>query len=83
MRYLVSIIIGDYSVTYFYFLMWTIFNVFIKFITILTLLFMFWFFGHEAFWILAPRPGMQPIPAALEGGVLTLDHQGSPWLLRP
>ena len=32
---------------------------------------MFWFFGHEACGISAPRPGMQPAPPALEGEVLT------------
>ena len=32
---------------------------------------MFWFFGHEACGILAPRPGIEPAPPALEGEVLT------------
>ena len=39
---------------------------------------MFWFFGHKACVILAPRPGIEPAPPALEGKVLTIDHQGSP-----
>ena len=32
---------------------------------------MFWFFGHEACGILAPQPGFDPAPPALEGEVLT------------
>ena len=32
--------------------------------------FMFWFFGVKACGILVPQPGIQPIPPALEGGVL-------------
>ena len=32
---------------------------------------MFWFFGQEARGILAPRPGIEPAPPALEGEVLT------------
>ena len=32
---------------------------------------MFWFFGREACGILAPRPGIEPAPLALEGEVLT------------
>ena len=51
--------------------MWTIFKVFIEFVTILLLFFMFWFFGGEACGILAPRPGIEPAPPALEGEVLT------------
>ena len=30
---------------------------------------MFWFFGREAHGILAPRPGIEPAPSALEGEV--------------
>ena len=30
---------------------------------------MFWFFGHKACGILAPQPGTEPAPAALEGEV--------------
>ena len=33
--------------------------------------FMFWFFGCEACGILAPQPGIEPAPPALEGKVLT------------
>ena len=40
---------------------------------------MFWFFGHGACGILGPWPGIKPTPPALEGKVLTLDHQGSPY----
>ena len=32
---------------------------------------MFWFFGPEACGILAPQPGIEPAPPALEGEVLT------------
>ena len=35
--------------------------------------FMFWFFGHEPCGILAPQPGMEPSPLALEGKVLTTE----------
>ena len=37
---------------------------------------MFWFFGHEACGILAPRPGIEPAPSALEGEVLTTGSPG-------
>ena len=40
--------------------------------------FLFWVFGHVPCGIPAPPPGMEPAPAALEGEVLTTDHQGSP-----
>ena len=32
---------------------------------------MFWFLGHKACEILAPRPGIKPVLPALEGEVLT------------
>ena len=38
-------------------------------------------FSHEACGILAPCPGIKPAPPALEGEVLTIDHQGSPAIL--
>ena len=31
---------------------------------------MFWFFGHKPCGILAPQPGIEPSPPALEGDVL-------------
>ena len=37
---------------------------------------MFWFFGHEACGILAPQPGIEPAPPALEGEVLTTGLPG-------
>ena len=37
---------------------------------------MFWFFGHEACGILAPRPGIEPASPALEGEVLTTGPPG-------
>ena len=45
--------------------MWTIFEVFIEFITILFL------FNRKACGILVPRPKIEPIPPAVEGGFLT------------
>ena len=39
--------------------------------------FMFWFFGPKACGILAPRPGIEPIPPALEGEVLTTGPPGN------
>ena len=36
----------------------------------------FWFFGHEACGILAPRLGIEPAPPALEGEILST---GPPW----
>ena len=42
---------------------------------------MFWFFGYKACGILAPWLGIRPAPPALEGKVLTTDHQGSPTIL--
>ena len=54
---------------------WIIFKVFIEFATILL-----WFyvlvFGHEAGGILAPRPGIEPTPPALEGEVLITGSAG-------
>ena len=44
-------------------------KVFIEFVTIL-LLFVFWFFGHESWEILAPWPGTEPAPPAFEGNGL-------------
>ena len=35
---------------------------------------MFWFFGCETWGILAPQPGIEPVPSALEGEGLSL-----PW----
>ena len=39
---------------------------------------MFWVFGPEARGILAPWPGIEPAPPALEGKVLTTGPPGSP-----
>ena len=38
---------------------------------------MFWFFGHEACGILAPQPGMEPTPSALEGEMPTTRLPGT------
>ena len=40
--------------------------------------YMLCFFGCKAYELLAPGPGTESIPPALEGEVLTMDHQGSP-----
>ena len=37
---------------------------------------MFWFFGRKACGILAPQPGIEPTPPALEGEVLTTGPPG-------
>ena len=37
---------------------------------------MSWVFGHEACGILAPQPGIEPAPLALEGEVLTTELPG-------
>ena len=37
---------------------------------------MFWFFGHEACGILAPQPGIESVPPALESEVLTTGLPG-------
>ena len=37
---------------------------------------MFWFFGCEPCGILAPQPGIEPAPPALEGEVLTTGPPG-------
>ena len=37
---------------------------------------MFWILGHEARGILAPRPGIEPKPPALESEVLTTGRPG-------
>ena len=54
-------------------------KVFTEFVTILVLFLMgFWYFGHEACGILAPRPGTKPLTSAVEGQVLAA---GPPWKL--
>ena len=55
--------------------MWTIFKVFIEAITILFLFYVL-VFGLEACGILAPQPGIEPTPPALEGKVLTTGPPG-------
>ena len=40
---------------------------------------MIWFFVHEACGILAPQPGMEPAPPALEGEVLATGPPGKSW----
>ena len=37
---------------------------------------MSWFSGHEAYGILAPQPGIEPTPSALEGEILTTGPPG-------
>ena len=62
------------SFKYFY-LMWTIFKVFIEFFTTSALAF-FFFFGCEICGVLAPQPGIKPVPPALQGEVLTTGPSG-------
>ena len=57
--------------------MWIIFKVFIEFVTILLLVYVVSFFDFEAYGILAPRPGIEPAPAVLEGKVLTPGPTGN------
>ena len=59
-----------------FFLMWTIFLKSLLNVLQYCFCFMFWFFGREACGILAPRPGTEPAPAALEGEVLTTGPPG-------
>ena len=49
---------------------WTIFKVFIEFLTIL-LLFHILVFWPRGMWDLSSRPGIEPVPPALEGEVLS------------
>ena len=43
---------------------------------------MFCFLGHEACGILAPQPGTEPVPLALEGEVLTARPPGKSLISR-
>ena len=56
--------------------MWTIFKVFFEFVTILPLFYVLVFWGHEACEILAPQPGIEPVPPALEGEFLITGPPG-------
>ena len=57
--------------------MWAIFNVLIEFVTTLLLVFLnvlvFWPLGM---WDASPAPGIEPVPPALEGKVLTTGPPG-------
>ena len=57
------------------FLMWVIFKVFIEFsygiAPIILYKYIYWFYADEACGILAPQPGIESTPSALEGNVLT------------
>ena len=57
------------------------FKVFIEFVTILLLLYVVWFFGYKACGILAPQPGTEHAPPALEGEVLTTGPPGKSLIL--
>ena len=37
---------------------------------------MFWFFGHKACGIFVPQPGIELVPSALEGKILTTGSPG-------
>ena len=62
----------------FVFLMWTPLKALLNLLQY-CLCFMFWLFAQEACGILAPPPGMELVPPALEGEVLITGHQGSPF----
>ena len=47
-----------------------------EFVAVLLLLFMSWFLGHGSYGILAPQPGIEPAPSALEGEALTTGQAG-------
>ena len=53
---------------FFFFLIWTLLKVFIEFVTILLLVYILAFWV-QAYRILAPQPGIEPTPPALEGEV--------------
>ena len=64
--------------------MWTSFKVFIELVTILLMFYVlvFFFFGHEACGILAPRQGIKPTTPVLEGKILTTGPPGkSPYCI--
>ena len=72
-----------FSLSFFFFLIWTIFKVFIEFVTILFLFYVLAFWP-QACGILAPKAGIEPTLPALEGEVLTTGPPGeSPnvWIL--
>ena len=59
--------------------MWTIFKVFIEFFFFFLqycFCFMFCLFGCQAWGILDPQPGIEPVPPALEGKILTTGPPG-------
>ena len=58
--------------------MWTILKVFIEFIIILFPFHVLFFFGHKAYGILAPQPGIEPTAPALKGEVVTNRPPGKP-----
>ena len=53
---------------FFFFLMWTIFEVSVEFVTVLLLVY-FLFFWPQGMW--DPQPGMEATPPALEGKIFT------------
>ena len=58
--------------------MWTIFKVFIDFCYDIASVLCFGFLATRHLGTSAAQPGIKPTPPALEGKVLTTDHQGSP-----
>ena len=51
-------------------------KVFVEFVPILLLFYVLFFFCLEACGILAPGSGIEPVPHALEGKVLTTEQPG-------
>ena len=62
--------------TAFFFNVGLFFFFFLVFIEFFTILLLFYFLGHEACGLLAPRPGIKPVPPALEGKFPTTGPPG-------
>lgn len=56
--------------------MWTVFEIFVEFCFHIASVSCFWYFGHEACGILAPRPGIEPTLPALKGKISTTEPPG-------
>ena len=67
-----------FFLSFFSFLTWTSFKVFIDFVTTLLLFLCSGFLATRHAGILAPRPGIEPTPSALEGSVLAPGPPGKP-----
>ena len=70
--YSLQIILKISLIFFFFFCCGRLFLVFIEFVTML-----FWLFGPKACRILAPQPGIKPVPFALEDKVLTTEPKNT------